>query len=69
MLLYADDAGQRYIYGACLFIGWAAMAVLVLGAIIAACGSMVDDEDDSDRRAPYMPSYSKGNKKYNTEYV
>lgn len=67
-LLYSDDVGQRYIYGSCLFIGWAALSVMVLGSIIAACGSMADDEEDSMRRSPYMPTYNKAHKS-NTEYV
>ncbi|XP_039269113.1 claudin-7-like [Styela clava] len=69
ILLFRDDIGQRFIYGVCLFVGWASIAILVLGALVSGCGSLVDDEEDSVRRTPYMPTYNKGKNMANTEYV
>lgn len=71
ILLFPDDVGQRYIYGACLFVGWAALCVSFIGSLIAACGSLPDDEEDSVRKSAYRPGgYGGGYKSSNnTEYV
>ncbi|XP_039253784.1 claudin-7-like [Styela clava] len=35
----ADIVGQRFVFGAALFIGWTGMAVTLLGGLIIMCGS------------------------------
>jgi len=47
LVLFTDDRGQRYVFGASLFLGWAAMGIGILGGAIMVCGSFyVESEDD-----------------------
>nr|XP_002120514.1 claudin-1 [Ciona intestinalis] len=46
-ILLVNDLGQRYVFGSSLFLGWAAMAIGVLGGAVMMCGSFyVDKEED-----------------------
>ena len=44
------QAGNRFIYGNALFLGWLACGLGIVGAVVQICGTTGDDEDDDYRK-------------------
>lgn len=44
----ANETGQRYVFGASLFLGWGAMALGMLGGLVMMCGSFYVESEDDD---------------------
>ena len=53
--LSSTGLGNRYVYGAALFIGWGSLFLGVVGMILQICGSRGDDEEDD-----YGANYNTG---------
>jgi len=43
------QAGNRFIYGNALFLGWLACGLGIVGAVVQICGTTGDDDDDDYR--------------------
>jgi len=48
--------GERYIYGACLFLGWGAMCLGILTGALFCCNSMTTMRDENDQE-PYHQGF------------
>ena len=47
---FTCQAGNRFIYGNALFLGWLACGLGIVGAVVQICGTTGDDDDDDYRK-------------------
>ena len=48
--MFLHLAGNRFIYGNALFLGWLACGLGIVGAVVQICGTTGDDDDDDYRK-------------------